>query len=328
MASDTSHDISTTGIVASLAYFLSDIPAGVGRALTSKPARKARAYSHAWLVGFAQGVWFCDEGLKGTTFSDSAARFLKHRLKSGWQAAGERVCDISYALNLVRLNQEVLFIPAEEDWTLVRSSDDTLRQLENSDAEFADVASQLFATLPLARVVSICRVQQQDLREDFERARDLLGQRVRRRARRAADGGDDIDCGQAHDDAHVLHLWHGSGRNDPRELIADEYPFDFRLSRNGLWGRAAYFACDARYSNDYAHVLGTSRASNGTSLRQLFLAEVAVGVAERRSQGSIGRPSPGFDSVTGWAGSSQVYMLYDLQRAFPTYLVTYEIDER
>ena len=37
-------------------------------------------------------------------------------------------------------------------------------------------------------------------------------------------------------------------------------------------------------------------------------------------------PKPGFDSVTGGIGATQVYMVYEVNRAYPTHLVTYECD--
>lgn len=310
--------IATAGIATSLHRTLRDIHDGVGRVMASPTAHKVKAYSFAWCSGFAQGLW----SYKST--EADLSQQIKHRFMHSFKLAGERVHDASWSHGFIA-NREMLLIPTQDDWVLVRPGAEELRQLDDSDAEYLRVASQLHATLPHAHVVSICRVQCTETREDFERARNELVQRARRRAWRDADSSSSVDVGKDRDAANVLHLWHGCSRNDPMRMIQDEYPFDFRLSRNGLWGRAAYFACEAKYSNNYAHVLATS--PHGISLRQLFLAEVALGHAEHRSQGAIERPSPGYDSVTGWAGNTQVYMLYDLRRAYPTYLVTYEVCE-
>ena len=124
--------------------------------------------------------------------------------------------------------------------------------------------------------------------------------------------------------ANELRLWHGSGSAEPAQIITDQVGFDPRFCDGGLWGRAAYFAADASYSNGYAHRLNST--STERPLRQLFLVHVAVGRAEERERdNSIRRPSRGYDSVTGFTGGSRVYMVYDPDtRACPTHLVTYE----
>ena len=65
------------------------------------------------------------------------------------------------------------------------------------------------------------------------------------------------------------------------------------------------------------------------SCSSTYVKATSVGQAElRRQDKTINRPSPGFDSVTGWAGPTQVFMVYELNRACPTHLVTYEVDKR
>ena len=107
------------------------------------------------------------------------------------------------------------------------------------------------------------------------------------------------------------------------QIINDPAGFDPRFCDSGMWGRAAYFAEDAKYSDSYAHNPG---ASGEGLVRQLFLVQVAAGRAEeRQSCRSIRRPSSGFDSVTCVTGGTRVFMLYDAPntRCFPKYLVTY-----
>ena len=45
-----------------------------------------------------------------------------------------------------------------------------------------------------------------------------------------------------------------------------------RLSANGLWGRANYFAADAKYSNAYCH--RSTQMVGSVPLRQMLLAKV------------------------------------------------------
>jgi hypothetical protein len=54
--------------------------------------------------------------------------------------------------------------------------------------------------------------------------------------------------------AHILTLplFHGTSKNHPDLIFYGEEGFDMRLSREGYWGRAIYFAEKAAYSHTYA----------------------------------------------------------------------------
>ena len=276
---------------------------------------KVRLYPSSWLRGFASGMALSE------TSADGTAEWLRERLWNGWDAAAAAVRATAWAHGL--RNREVIFRAARDadDWTEVQLCDGSLVPLEEGDddagRERSRVAERLCESLPAARVISVCRVNQPHLKRDFDRrCAELCARRARRGGGRADASG-----------ANVLELWHGCGSTSPNAIIADEFGFDPRFASAGLWGRAAYFACDASYSNSgYAHVLETR---DGRSVRQLFLVDVSIGQAEwRRQDKTIHRPSPGFDSVTGWAGPTQVFMVYELNRACPTHLVTYEVDKR
>ena len=228
--------------------------------------------------------------------------------------------------------RHVLCVPSaaiRDSWMDLRPFHECLVPLEEGDDEYAEVARLLLESLREAHVTAVCRVEQPELRADFERACELVKRRARRSGSVDGNGGQSSGGGVDGGAANVLRLWHGCGRVDPVVIMSDYYGFDPRLSNEGMWGRAAYFARDAKYSDRYAHVLSTgqedSEATRGRSVRQLFFVDVAVGRAESRNSGErINRPSPGFDSVTGWIGATQVYMVYEVNRAYPTHLVTYE----
>lgn len=58
----------------------------------------------------------------------------------------------------------------------------------------------------------------------------------------------------------------------------------------------------------------------------MFVARVAVGKQEDRSSDSaIVKPTDGFDSVYGSvAAAHMAYIVYDLRKSYPAYLVTYQ----
>ena len=68
-----------------------------------------------------------------------------------------------------------------------------------------------------------------------------------------------------------MNLFHGTSKNDPVNIIQGEEGFDLRLSNNGVYGRAIYFAEDASYCNQgYAY-------SSSFNEKQIFLAQVLLG---------------------------------------------------
>ena len=126
-----------------------------------------------------------------------------------------------------------------------------------------------------------------------------------------------------------MELFHGTGETDPREIYDSEEGFDMRFSAQGMWGQANYFAVKASYSDKYAH-------TNTSGQKEIFLANVLTGDTYRCSSDSSLRmpplkPSTGgvqlhqvrYDTVTGFTGGCQVYMTYDNQKAYPTYLILY-----
>ncbi|EGD79316.1 hypothetical protein PTSG_09730 [Salpingoeca rosetta] len=121
--------------------------------------------------------------------------------------------------------------------------------------------------------------------------------------------------------ANEKHMFHGTGAVDPA-IIADTN-FDFRYASAGLFGRGAYFAELMEYSDrGYAYV-----CPDDPTKRQVFIARVAAGKVEERGSNcdqSIKHQSPGFDSVGGMVTAThKAIIIYDLQQAYPEYLITY-----
>jgi Poly(ADP-ribose) polymerase catalytic domain len=94
-----------------------------------------------------------------------------------------------------------------------------------------------------------------------------------------------------------------------------------------MWGKAIYFAVKAAYSHQYRHNL-----SNGTS--QMFYARVIIGKTKQMNPDNtlikppkIEGSDKHYDSVKGFTGDSDVYMVYASRKAYPEYLITYQTAE-
>ena len=91
-----------------------------------------------------------------------------------------------------------------------------------------------------------------------------------------------------------------------------------------MWGKGIYFAKNASYScPGYSHLLpGTQNTY------QVFLADVAVGKfietgTNNAPYKSLTKEPDGYDSVKGNTCNSDVYMVYENVKAYPTFLVQY-----
>ncbi|XP_019853671.1 PREDICTED: uncharacterized protein LOC109582998 [Amphimedon queenslandica] len=118
-------------------------------------------------------------------------------------------------------------------------------------------------------------------------------------------------------------LFHGSSRVPPETIYKSEHGFDFRHGAQGMWGRGAYFAVNAQYS-------GGSYAFNSPQGQQIFLAFVLTGdsIAMQSNRSLVTPPSKedgsgDYDSVNGETGSSQIYIVYDHDKCYPAYLITF-----
>ncbi|XP_019850291.1 PREDICTED: uncharacterized protein LOC105312195 [Amphimedon queenslandica] len=119
-------------------------------------------------------------------------------------------------------------------------------------------------------------------------------------------------------------LFHGSRSVPPETIYKSEHGFDFRHGAQGMWGRGAYFAVNAKYS-------GGSYAFNSPEGRQIFLAFVLTGdsIAMQSNRLLVTPPrkedgSGDYDSVNGVTGSSQIYIVYDHDKCYPAYLITFQ----
>ena len=127
-------------------------------------------------------------------------------------------------------------------------------------------------------------------------------------------------------------LFHGTSSVDP-EIIYDgsnSCGFDSRLG-GGYYGKGAYFAEKARYSDSYAYT------DSKTGHKKMFLARVLTGHAKNYGTNlaqHLTRPpplpsshpaSPGlYDSVQGGPHSGSIMcIVYQVSKAYPEYLISY-----
>ena len=130
------------------------------------------------------------------------------------------------------------------------------------------------------------------------------------------------------------YLFHGTREVDPKLIIKSVKGIDFRYSRRDyklLWGTGAYFAVKAQYSDRYCYF------DSSSGIRQLLLVKVLTGRSYNygtTTDPSLTKPPPLpenrlmlYDTVKGFTKDSYVYVVYDHNRAYPAYLITYIVTE-
>ena len=201
-----------------------------------------------------------------------------------------------------------------EEWEEMESDTTTkVFPLEEGTEEWNYVAQRFSKTMQTSRISQITRIQNKWLWEKYVFQRKRL----------------DI---KNNGNINELELFHGTRGNDPKLIYENEVGFDMRYSSQGMWGQANYFAKNASYSHSYAH-------STSDGSREMFFVKVLAGDScECSSDSSLRKPpfkSTGategglqfaqvqYDTVTGYTNGSEVYMTYDNEKAYPTYLIKY-----
>ena len=176
--------------------------------------------------------------------------------------------------------------------------------------EWLHVFQRFQHTMPQARVTSVQRIQNTWLWERYVQHKKRLHTK---------------NNGMVNE----MDLFHGTRNNDPKLIYEGEDGFDMRYSAQGMWGMANYFAMNASYSHNYAHV------NTATGKREMFLVKVLTGDSYRCAPNHSLRmpphkPSTGcgqlrtkYDTVTGITNDCQVFMTYDNEKAYPAYLIQY-----
>ena len=130
-----------------------------------------------------------------------------------------------------------------------------------------------------------------------------------------------------------MELFHGTRDKRPQVICESEDGFDVRLSSDGMWGRASYFAVNASYSDSYAYHNAVKQTNKLILVKVLtgdsYSCEPDSSLRRPPVKKSSGRCNIGqiqevkYDSVNGTTNGSQVYMTYDSKFSYPAYIITY-----
>ena len=175
--------------------------------------------------------------------------------------------------------------------------------------EWLELENLLHQSIPNAKVVVITRIQNLTLWRRYSFFKSLMHKKN-------------------HGAVNEKLLFHGTRNTDPITIISSEKGFDFRYgSEDCLWGKGTYFAVQASYCDrQFAYKKGADK--------QIFVARVLTGISFAMSQPNRSLKEPPtkpkstdrYDTVTGFTGGvlpSQVYVIYDHDKAYPAYLLTY-----
>ena len=196
-----------------------------------------------------------------------------------------------------------------EEWKPQTNSCE-LQDVAVGSVEWNGVLSHMRVTLPQVKLLKVERIQNKDLWEKY-------ALRMERMKEKNGDSG-----------VNEKLLFHGTRGTDPKEIVESDMGIDFRYSsqdRNLLWGKGAYFAVNASYSDNYSH----QRARD----KQILLVRVLTGRSYsygKCKDTSLTKPPPLvpggpvlYDTVNGYTNGSEVYVVYDHERAYPAYVITY-----
>ena len=173
--------------------------------------------------------------------------------------------------------------------------------------EWNEVISLVHHTLPTANVVKLVRIQNVWLWEKYSFTKERM---IKKNGQQSLN---------------ERRLFHGTNNVAPEKIFKSEQGFDFRCSsESNLWGSGTYFAVNASYSDSYSHNVSTNR-------KQMFLADVLTGVAFKCPPDQTLKKPPQkpfsdgdlYDSVTGSTIGSDIFVIYELDKAYPAYLITY-----
>ena len=204
-----------------------------------------------------------------------------------------------------------------EEWE-PQTKECEIKIVPKGNREWNGVLDLMKKTMPRVQITKLERIQNQDLWEKFSLERKQMKKR---------------NSGELNEKL----LFHGSRKTDPQSIASSLKGIDFRYSsraRNLMWGTGAYFAVSASYSDNYAH-----SAEGG--LKKLILVRVLSGKSYSygvKQDPTLTRPPPilssllsastseqgkPFDTVNGDTNGSTVYVVYDHDKSYPAYIITY-----
>lgn len=205
-------------------------------------------------------------------------------------------------------------VPLPEYWDL-QSEEIALKAVACGTKEWKDVETLMHASLPLVEIKTLERIQNKWLWDKYCFSKERMRQ-------------------QNNGVINERELFHGTSTTPPEKIFKSRQGFDFRFCCRGMWGTGSYFAVNASYSDtNYAH--------STVGGKQLILAKVLTGVTYKSHPDSSLKKPPiknvkallctksdtfvdeRYDSVSGHTNGSDIYVIYDHEKAYPDYLITY-----
>ena len=184
-----------------------------------------------------------------------------------------------------------------------------LKPVAQGTPEWTDIEMLVHASLPFARIQTLQRIQNEWLWEKYSFSKERMNE-------------------QNNGVVNEKRLFHGTRSTAPEKIFKSrQQGFDFRLCSRGMWGNGTYFAVSAKYSDAYAF-----QSHDGS--KQFILAKVLTGETYRcEPDSSIKKPPVKkhsemfgeelYDSVSGYTNGSDIFVIYDHEKAYAEYLITY-----
>ena len=189
-----------------------------------------------------------------------------------------------------------------------QTKDVELCSVEKGSSEWTHIKDLMNMTLKSVKIKSIQRIQNRYLWQKYDFFRKSLINKM---------NGKSIN---------EKELFHGTRSNHPSNIYESDKGFDFRFgSGNSLWGQGSYFAVNASYSDrNYTYSLPGG-------VKQLILASVVTGESvympnpQKLNLPPLkqGKKNERYDTVQATTGGSEIYVVYDHEKAYPAYLITY-----
>jgi len=189
----------------------------------------------------------------------------------------------------------------------------TLNTLKLDSDEFKRVSDYFCLSMPHAKVTKVQKINNTHLRKQWIEELFCV---------RKFNNNEKLQ--------YVRLLFHGTSRTKPSVIYESSEGWQIQYANNaGKWGAGCYFAEDSKYSGrKYSYKV--NRVTY-----QMFLAEVIVGepffspkptkykLPPQRQWQSSTFPNLNYDSVQAVDHGTNIFIVYDNKRAYPTYLITY-----
>ncbi|GAM19164.1 hypothetical protein SAMD00019534_023390 [Acytostelium subglobosum LB1] len=217
-------------------------------------------------------------------------------------------------------SKDTISYPWEKYLQQEQTANCVITQLDPQSAEYQAILQRVHQSIPTIVMVKIERIQNKHLWERYATRKQQILKKMNVNVNNSNNSSTDLASTE-------MMLFHGTRANSPTLIYNDEDGFDTRFSNQGMWGVATYFADKASYSLTYSSVLPSRH-------RQMFYARTMLGDCTHIMPNRAFTKPPQkpdnqkgyteyYDSISGETGGSKVYMVYENNRAYPEYLLTY-----